>query len=488
MNFEQCQTVAPFFDGAISKSGSDATLDVVNPATGARLFSIPRGSELDVARAVSSARAAFADGRWSQMPPSARKEVLHRLADKVASEATELDALDAAEMGKPVITAFANAVSAARLMRFYAEAIDKITGDVYSSDARSLVVQRRVPRGVVAAVVPWNFPTYNAVLKIAPALAAGNCVVLKPSELSSRSALRIAQLAHQCGLPPGVLNVVPGEGEIVGKALGLHDDVDMMTFTGSTAVGKAMLQYSGQSNMKVVMAECGGKSPQILFDDGVDLNDAIDSISRTILTNQGQICSAGSRLLVQRSIADAVVDKLAWRFEQVVMGDPLDSRTTFGPIASIGQCERVMRYIDSAHAQGAELVIGGHRARMESGGFFVEPTLFRNVSPDSDIAQREIFGPVLSVICFDSEEEAVRIANSTMYGLMAYVWTASLARGLRVGKAMRSAVRINAVAPVGEGAGHMTSFEPAGHSGIGVEGGLAGLENYFRRQLLAISH
>lgn len=482
------QEVTPFIDGKLSKSGKEATLDVINPSNGQVCISIPAGCESDVERAVVSARCAFEDGRWSQVAPSARKKMLHVLADLIDKQATELDLLDAGEMGKPVRETFCNAAAAASLTRFYAEAVDKVMGDVYSSDMYSFAAQRRVPRGVVAAVVPWNFPTFNALLKVAPALAAGNCVVLKPSELSSRSALRLASLSVQAGLPPGVFNVVPGAGETVGRALGLHGDVDMLTFTGSTSVGKRMLQYSGQSNMKVVMTECGGKSPQIVFDDGVDLDAACEKIAQLLLTNQGQICSVGSRILVQRSIEITVIEKITAHVQRIVMGDALEPTTTFGPIVSSRQCARVMQYIQTAEAEGAQLVTGGRRAMQETGGYFVEPTIFRNVSPASRIAQDEIFGPVLSVITFKDVEEAIRLANETMYGLMAYVWTSNLSTGMRMANGIRSSVLVNAVAPKGEGPGHAFSSEPARQSGVGIEGGLAGMESYLRRQLIWINH
>jgi acyl-CoA reductase-like NAD-dependent aldehyde dehydrogenase len=482
------QTVAPFVDGAPSRSASEATVDVINPSNGRPCLSIPRGCDADADRAAGSARRAFEDGRWSEAAPSFRKRTLRRLAELIANQAAELDELDAGEMGKPISVALFNAAAAVRLLEFYAEALDKVTGEVYASDKGSFVAQRRVPRGVVAAVVPWNFPTYNAVLKLAPALAAGNCVVLKPSELSSRSAMRLAQLALEAGLPPGVFNVVPGLGETVGRALALHMDVDMMTFTGSTEVGKTIMQYSGQSNLKVVMAECGGKSPQIVFADGMDLDVAAERIARSVLTNQGQICSAGTRVLAERSIQAPLLEKIATRMTAVAMGDALDLRTTFGPLASASQCARVIRYIESAKADSVRLVTGGRRALVETGGYFVEPTLFRDVSPNAPIAQQEIFGPVLSVIPFDDEAEAIRIANGTMYGLIAYVWTNDLSRGIRMAKAIRSSVLVNAAAPTGEGAGHMPSLEPTHQSGLGTEGGLAGLESYLRRQLISIYH
>jgi acyl-CoA reductase-like NAD-dependent aldehyde dehydrogenase len=351
--------VAPFIDGTFSESFGDVATEVTNPSNGQRMMSIPTGCDADVERAVASARCAFEQGRWNEAPLSFKKKTLHRLADLIAAQGTVLDALDAGEMGKPVREVIGNAAAAADLMRFHAEAIDKVVGDVYGSDMHSFVVQRWVPRGLVAAVVPWNFPTYIAVLKLAPGLAAGNCVILKPSEFSSRSAIRLAQLALEAGLPPGVLNVVPGLGETVGRALALHADVDMVTFTGSTSVGKSMLEYAGQSNMKVVMTECGGKSPQIVFDDGVDLDAASEAIAQMLLTNQGQICSVGSRLLVQRSIEPAMLEKITARFSRIVMGDAMDPNTTFGPLVSAKQCARVMKYIETAHSDGAQLVVGG---------------------------------------------------------------------------------------------------------------------------------
>jgi acyl-CoA reductase-like NAD-dependent aldehyde dehydrogenase len=341
---------------------------------------------------------------------------------------------------------------------------------------------------VIAAIVPWNFPTANAVLKVAPALAAGNCVILKPSEYSSRSAIRLAQLACEAGVPAGTFNVVVGIGETVGKALGLHQGVDMVAFTGSTAVGKRMLQYAGDSNMKVVQAETGGKSPHIVFADGVSLDQASGFIAWFLLTNQGQICSVGSRLLVHRSIEDAMLEGLRALVTQIVMGDARDPKTTFGPIVSAKQCQRVMHYIDSAQDEGAQLVVGGRQVLKESGGYFVEPTIFRNVSPNARIAQEEIFGPVLSVITFEEEAEAIQIANGTKYGLGAYVWTASLSTGMRMAKGIKSTVLINAAAPSGEGAGHASSWEPVGESGVGTESGVAGMESYLRRQLVWINH
>ncbi len=480
--------VSPFIHGEVVESKSSASVELINPSSGRRLPPIPAGHQLDVDRAVASARRTFESDDWSEAAPSFRKARLHRLADLIEQQAAVLDALDAEEMGKPVSEAFANAAGAATYVRFFAEATDKLAGQLYPSDRNSLVMQRNVPRGVVAAVVPWNFPIYNAVMKLAPALAAGNTLVLKPSELSSRSAMRLMHMVQQADIPAGVVNLVPGLGETVGRALGLHRDVDMLSFTGSTAIGRLMLQYSGQSNMKVVMAECGGKSPQIVFDDGVDLVAAGEAVARELLINQGQLCSVGSRLLVQRSAEERLLEIISARVRQIVMGDALDPATTFGPLVSQTQLTRVTDFITQAPEEGARLVIGGHRALIETGGYFIEPTVFRGVAPQARIAQEEIFGPVLAVTAFDSEEQALSLANSTSYGLAAYVWTADLSRGMRMAKGIRSPVIINAAAPRGEGAGHAAPWEPARQSGFGVEGGLSGLESYMRRQLVWFNH
>lgn len=477
-----------FVDGRSRPSTNTETFDVIDPSTGILRLRISVGSDADVDVAVGSCRTAFEDGRWTSMSPSSRKAVLHRFADLIDAAAGDLDALDAGEMGKPISLKHFNASMAAGYMRFNAEAIDKLNGELIPSDEDSLAGHRLVPRGVVAAVVPWNFPTFNAVLKAAPALAAGNSLVLKPSEHASRSALRLAELAVEAGLPTGVFNVVLGAGEIVGRALGLHDDVDMLVFTGSTEVGKKMLGYAAQSNMKVVQAECGGKSPHIVFDDCADLDGVSDFIAHFITMNQGQICSVGSRLLVQKSVEKRVVERIAAGLEQVVAGNALEPATRFGPLVSRKQLDRVLGFFASAAEEGAELVTGGERAHADTAGFYVRPTMFRNVRSDARIAQEEIFGPVLAVTTFETVEEAVQLANSTIYGLAAYVWTSNLSRALRTAKGVRSNVVINTGIPKGEGGGHAFSFEPAGQSGFGVESGLAGLAHYSRRQALLINH
>lgn len=482
------KVLQPLIDGVTVDQHGDETVEVLDPSNGRPLLRIPEGSREDADRAVAAARRVFESGVWSDAAPSFRKKVLHRLADLIEAEAAALDELDASEMGKPVSESFYNGVTGAGMVRFYAEAIDKVNGDVYPSDMKSLVLQRRVPRGVVAAITPWNFPTGNALIKVAPALAAGNTVVHKPSEMSSQSALRVAELAIEAGLPSGALNVVPGLGETTGQALTLHMDVDMVTFTGSSEVGKLLLQAAGRSNMKRVLLECGGKSPFIVFDDGVDLEAASNAVADRLLLNQGQLCIVGSRLLVQRGAADEVLSRVTDRIKKVRMGDPRDRDTTFGPLASPQQFKRVMNYIGTGEADGARLIAGGNQALPDSGGFFVEPTVFRDVPQAARIAQEEIFGPVLSVMTFADEDEAIRIANNTNYALTSYLWTRDLSRALRVAKSIRSGVRVNAAPTTGEGAGFASSGEPNRQSGFGVESGVAGMESYLRRQTIAISH
>ncbi|PJG47471.1 hypothetical protein CAF53_03850 [Sphingobium sp. LB126] len=486
---EDLERVAPLIDGKVLPSASADQLETYDPSNGARLAAIPRGAAEDADRAVRAARASFDRRDWSKAPPGERKAVLLRWAELIAQNAVRLDALDALEMGKPVSLQVYNAMVAAGLVRFNAEAIDKVSGDVLSSDSLSTVIQTRGPRGVVAAIIPWNFPTYNSVLKIAPALAAGNSVVLKPSEFASQSAMMLGRLAHEAGLPPGVLNIVPGSGGTVGRALAEHMNVDMVTFTGSSDVGKLIMQYAGASNMKVVGAECGGKSPQIVFDDGIDPDVIAGYIARSIATNQGQVCSFGSRLLVQESLCDILVERISARLADIVAGDPQLSSTTYGPLVSSRQMQRVEKFLSQARTQGAEVVYGGRRILKETGGFFIEPTIVTNAGADSQIAREEIFGPVVAVLPFSDAEDAIRLANETSYGLAAYIWSTHAATGFRVANALQTAVTVvNADAVGSAGPGFAFSGEPAGLSGIGLEGGVAGLETYQRRQTMWFNH
>lgn len=475
-----------FIGGRARPSQGTHTLAVTTPFTGRTICHMPAGDERDVSAAVSDAAAASRDKRWGGLAPSERKKILFRWAELIEAHAAALDLLDAEDMGKPVSVAAFNARSAASLLRFNAEAIDKVFGQTLPSAQRSLVLQRWAPRGVVAAITPWNFPTFNAVLKMAPALAAGNTIVVKPSELSPRSALELARLAIEAGLPAGALNIVLGKGEIVGKALSLHHDVNMVSFTGSSEVGKLVLGYAAQSNMKPVLAECGGKSPHVVADDGVDLDAVAAMISATITTNQGQWCSVGSRVIVAESVIDRLVEKILAGFERLVPGDPLNASTTFGPLASARQRDRVVSYIEDARRTGAR-VIGGGPCLPDASGCFVAPTMVIANSANERICQEEVFGPVLSVLTFRELDEAIQLANSTAFGLLAYVWSSDISTGLKLTDGIRSSVLLNAALPSGEGPGHGFSSEPVGESGTGMEGGVEGIKSYLRRQTVWVN-
>jgi gamma-glutamyl-gamma-aminobutyraldehyde dehydrogenase len=481
--------VSLLVEGRQISSESGELLTTYNPATGESLTHLAAGCAADVDKAVAAARRAHSHGVWRHTPPAAKKKMLLRWAELIERHAVRFDALDALEMGKPVGVRAFSAAMAAELVRFNAEVADKVEGETFASDRSSTVIQRRVARGVVAAIVPWNFPTFNVVLKVAPALAAGNSVVLKPSELASQSALVLAGLALEAGLPPGVLNVVPGRGSIVGRFLAEHMDVDMVAFTGSSAVGKLILQYAGHSNLKVVSAECGGKSPHIVFDDGLDLDLVARHIAHGLVLNQGQVCSMGSRLLVERSVERPLLERIIPYLASVVPGDPQWPATTFGPIASQTQMERVLSYVDIGRAEGADLVHGGSRMLQESGGYFVQPTVYCDVRERSRLAQEEVFGPLLAVLGFQDIADAIRLANSTCYGLSAYVWTSRAETGFRVANEVNAGYTlVNAIAPRGEGAGMAVSGEPCGLSGMGVEGGKAGVESYMRRHTVWFNH
>lgn len=476
-----------YIDAEHVPSDSIAEIELFDPSTGMMRGTIGQGDAGTVDAAVSSARRAFEDTSWTDLPPADRKKLLQAWAALIEEHASELDAIDAFEMGKPVSIAAFNAAGAADFLRFQAEAIDKLSGEVLPTGQRCHAAMFHVPRGVVGAITPWNFPTYNAMLKIAPALAAGNAVVLKPSELSSSSALRVAELATDAGLPKGIFNVVLGAGVVAGRALAEHHDVDMLAFTGSTATGKAMLRYSGESNMKVVVAECGGKSPQIVFADCHDIEAVGSAIAASLLLNQGQVCSVGSRLLVENSIRPRIVEVIAERMRRISMGDARDPSTDYGPMASAAQRERVRAIIERGKTEAAKLVQFAGDPRVP--GYFLDPALFDEVRPDSPLAQEEIFGPVLSVTGFDTIDEAIMLANSTAFGLAAYVWTKDVGRCHRMARAVRAGIVFcNAALPGPGGPGHALSIEPAGQSGIGVESGLAGLGSYLRRQLVVINH
>lgn len=464
-----------FIDGEFVDALSGKTFATINPATGETIAQIAECDTPDIDRAVKAARAAFEDGRWSSMDPAARKSVMLKLADLIRENLIELALLDSLDMGKPVMdAATVDVPGSAHFFQWYAEAIDKLYDEVAPTGSGDLALVRRVPLGVVGAVVPWNFPLDMATWKSAPALAAGNSVVLKPAEQSPLSALRLAELAKEAGIPDGVFNVVPGFGATAGKALGLHMDVDCLAFTGSTFVGKKFMEYSGQSNLKQVWPETGGKSPNIIFADCEDLEAAADMAAFGIFFNGGQVCSANSRLYVERSIQDKFLELMKARAEALKPGDPLDPATKLGAIVDEKQTQSIMARIKDA-AVTSRLVSGGVRATLEGKGCFVAPTIFGDVAQDDPIATEEVFGPVLAVIPFDSEDEVITMANDSIYGLAASVWTDNLSRALRVSEQLNvGTVSVNTV----DALSAQTPFGGMKQSGFGRDLSLHSLDKY----------
>jgi len=440
---ELAKTLVPrtqaFIDGKYTPAVSGATFDCVNPANGKVIAQVASCDAADVDLAVASARKAFDAGHWSRRAPAARKKVLLRFAELIRKHREELALTETMDMGKPITDSLKiDMPAAANCIAWYGEAVDKVYDEVAPSSHDSLALITREPAGVVGAIVPWNFPLLMATWKLGPALATGNSVVLKPSEKSPLTALRVAELAIEAGLPEGVLNVVPGFGHMAGEALAMHMDVDCVAFTGSTRVGKRMLEYSGKSNMKRVWLECGGKAPNVVLGDVADIDRAASAAAFGIFFNQGEMCSAASRLVVHENVAEAMLGKIIEIGKTMTPGDPLDPKTRLGAIVDQVQLDTVMGYIDSGRKEGAELRLGGERARPESGGYFVEPTVFANVDPEMKIAREEIFGPVLSAITFKDVDEAVRIANDVSYGLTAAVWSRDITTAHRVAKSLRA--------------------------------------------------
>jgi acyl-CoA reductase-like NAD-dependent aldehyde dehydrogenase len=430
-----------FIAGKTLAAASGATFTMVNPATGREWATVAAGDVADIDRAVASARAAFEDRRWAGLKPRERKAILLRLAELMRQHREELGLLETLSVGKPIAQAVSIDIRAASdAITYYAEACDKVYDAIAPTGDNDIAMIVKEPLGVVGLVVPWNFPLMMACWKLGPALAAGNSVVLKPAEQSPLSALRLGELAIEAGLPEGVLNVVPGFGHTAGKALGLHPDVDCIAFTGSTEVGKLFLTYSGQSNMKKVWLECGGKTPNIVMADCPDVDAAIASAAEGVFFNQGEMCTSASRLLVDRRIKDQVVEKLRGHTAAWAPGDPLDPASANGSLISHGHMETVLGYIDSARGEGAKIASGGNRVLKESGGAFVEPTLLDGVTPTMRVAREEIFGPVLSIIEFDGEDEAIGIANSTVYGLGAAVWSSNLSTAHRMARRIRAGI------------------------------------------------
>ncbi|MCA3218036.1 MAG: aldehyde dehydrogenase [Pseudomonadota bacterium] len=410
-----------------------------SPVDGRLLGDVARGGAADIEAAVRSARSAFEDRRWAGKPPAARKRILVRWAELVLAAREELALIDTLDMGKPIQYALGVDVPAtARCLAWYGEAVDKVYDEIAPTPDTALALITREPVGVMGAIVPWNYPLVMAAWKLGPALAAGNSVVLKPSEKSPFSALRLAELALEAGIPPGVLNVVPGYGHEAGEALALHMDVDAIGFTGSTRTGRRMLEYAGRSNLKRVHNELGGKSAFIVFDDFADLGRAARTLAGSIFFNQGESCNAPSRALIHDSIADRFVELLAAEAPQYAPADPLAPATVMGALVDDTQLRTVLGYIEAGRDEGARCIAGGRRALESTGGCYVEPTIFDGVANGMTIAREEIFGPVLSVIRFRSEQEAIQIANASSYGLQAAVWSDRLGRAHRVARALRA--------------------------------------------------
>lgn len=467
---------AHLIDGEHVPASDGRTLEVVSPIDGRVMTTTAAGTAADMEAAIASARAAFEDGRWAGQPPAARKKVLMKWADLIEANVLELAVLGVRDNGTEIGMALkAEPGSAASTIRYYAEALDKIYGEIAPTPGNILGMIHKEPVGVVGAIIPWNFPMMIGAWKLGPALAMGNSVVLKPSETASLSLMLMADLALEAGLPPGVLNAVTGEGHVVGETLGLSMDVDVLVFTGSGGTGRRLMEYSAKSNMKRVYLELGGKSPNIIFSDAPDLDEAAKVAAGGIFRNSGQVCVAGSRLLVEASIHDEFVAAVARAAEAMRVGDPLKVDTHIGAVNSELQLKANLGFVETATTEGGQIVTGGDRILEDTGGYYMAPTIVTGVTRDATLAQKEVFGPVLGVTPFETEEEAVSLANSTVYGLAGAAWTSNLSRAHRMVKAIRTGVmHINTYG----GADGTVPLGGVGQSGNGSDKSLHAIEKY----------
>ena len=428
----------PFINGRFQKSKSGRVMESINPATGSVITNISACDDSDVNYAVKVSRDAFNSGEWANKHPSERKAVLLKLAQLIEENKTELAVLESLESGKPISECeLTDLPETIVTIQWHAEAIDKMYDQISPANVDAVGLITREPLGVVGCVLPWNFPLMMLAWKIAPALAGGNSVIVKPAEQTSMTALRVAELATEAGIPPGVLNVLPGEGPDVGEPMGRHLDIDAISFTGSTEVGRLFLEFSGQSNLKKIILECGGKNPAVVLSDANNLDGVAEHIVFAALWNMGQNCTANSRLIVHKSLKDTLLEKVREKMKDWHTGDPLDPDNQLGAIISKEQYDKILGYIEVAKSEGAELIEGGNA--INSGeGLFIEPTLFTGVSAEMIIAKEEVFGPVFVMMTVDSDEEAINLANDTCYGLQASLFTSSVTKAHKYGRALQA--------------------------------------------------